>query len=216
MPGKSWGPFSGRQLTTIIVSLIIGVVLLPSAVWAVDSFTNVAIQDPVSGYKVGVTSSRKALVSDGSGSMTVDGTVSAREMPYNLLQHWAGFPTSTSGCTPIATPDAGKALVIKTLHIDTWENPSPGSLEYLTFTYGPASDPCVNLLDDINPSGIGQDALDFSAGVALPAGNVLAAFVTGSLKTEVYAFGFQITGSTAPAAGVAATSDSPLPGRLKK
>src|SRR5437868_11351509 len=73
---KTWGPFTGRQLTTIVIALIAGVVLLPGAVWAVDSFTNVAIQDPISGAKASVDASHHVIVGDGSGALSVDGTVS--------------------------------------------------------------------------------------------------------------------------------------------
>lgn len=55
MPARTWGPFTGRQLTTIIVASIL-VVGVPGTAWAVDTFTNVAIEDPVSGLKATVDS----------------------------------------------------------------------------------------------------------------------------------------------------------------
>src|SRR4051794_8894691 len=76
MGQKTWGPFNGRQLTVIVVALIIGVVALPGAVWAVDTFSNVAIQDPVTGVKASVNKSKSVLVGDASGPLTVDGKVS--------------------------------------------------------------------------------------------------------------------------------------------
>src|SRR5438132_12146869 len=51
---RTWGPFTGRHLTTIVVTLIAGLVLVPSTVWAVDTFSNVAVEDPVSGAKASV------------------------------------------------------------------------------------------------------------------------------------------------------------------
>src|SRR5947208_7709311 len=74
---KTWGPFTGRQLTAIVITLIVGVVMLPGAVWAVDTFSNVAIEDPVSGAKASVDATHHVLVGDGSGALTVDGTVYA-------------------------------------------------------------------------------------------------------------------------------------------
>src|SRR5436309_2499091 len=74
---KTWGPFTGRQLTVIIVALIAGVVMLPGVTWAVDAFSNVAVEDPVSGVKAQVDATRHLVVGDGSGALTVDGTVSA-------------------------------------------------------------------------------------------------------------------------------------------
>ncbi len=80
---KTWGPFTGRQLTTMIVALMIGVIFLPSAVWAVDTFSNVAIEDPVSGTKAGVDASHHLLTNG-----TVAGSVSAiprpPSTPWNL------------------------------------------------------------------------------------------------------------------------------------
>jgi hypothetical protein len=67
-PKRRWGPFSGRQLTVIIVSLMVGLVLVPSTVWAVDTFSNVAIEDPVSGVKASV---------DAQHNLAVAGTVHA-------------------------------------------------------------------------------------------------------------------------------------------
>jgi hypothetical protein len=92
MQQRTWGPFNGRHLTTIAVALIVGMVLVPGAVYAVDTFTNVAIQDPTSGAKTKVTNGGLLRVSasgkvtvddageslsvdDGGGAMTVDGTV---------------------------------------------------------------------------------------------------------------------------------------------
>src|SRR4051812_30278413 len=74
---RTWGPFTGRQLTVIIVAFMAAIVMLPGVTWAVDSFSNMAIQDPVSGVKAQVDSTRRLMVGDGSGPLTVNGTVSA-------------------------------------------------------------------------------------------------------------------------------------------
>src|SRR2546423_1557860 len=73
MEPRTWGPFTGRQLTVMIVTLIIGVAMLPGAVWAVDTFSNVAIQDPPTGVKTKVNSSHALGVGDWSGPLPVDG-----------------------------------------------------------------------------------------------------------------------------------------------
>ena len=75
MPQSTWGPFTGRQLMLMFIALMAAVVLLPGAVYAVDAFSNVAIQDPTSGVKAKVTNAGALRVSDSSGPMTVDGTV---------------------------------------------------------------------------------------------------------------------------------------------
>src|SRR5690349_20915287 len=109
---RSWGPFSGRQLTVIIVTAIVAI-FVPGTVWAGDTFSNVAIEDPVSGVKASVDSGHHLKVSDGSGAMTVDGTVTATETSPAKLVHVFG-PAAT-GCTSIYNVPAGKALVLKSV-----------------------------------------------------------------------------------------------------
>jgi hypothetical protein len=197
-PAKTWGPFSGRQLTVIIVCLIVGVVMLPSAVWAVDAFTNVAVQDPVSGVKASVDASHHLFVTSGSVPLAVGGTVTAKESPYNALKHFASFVRPDT-CLPLAAPStSGTALVIKTAHVDTYLNPTPGSGNFVQLFYGPPANPCAVFVDDVNPSGIGVTVLDFGAGLALPKGDVLAGLSGGGVGADVSAFGFEIAGSFAP------------------
>src|SRR4051812_2176426 len=76
MAQRTWGPFNGRRLTGIAAGLIIGVVAIPGAVCAVDTFSNAAVQDPVTGVKASVNKSRGVLVGDAPGPLTVDGKVS--------------------------------------------------------------------------------------------------------------------------------------------
>src|SRR4051812_32613554 len=88
--------FTGRQVTTMVVAFVVGAVLIPGAAFAVDAFQNVAVEDPVSGAKASVDASHHVLVSDGSGPMTVDGTLSGR--PYLPTKPWYfnGNQSSTS------------------------------------------------------------------------------------------------------------------------
>lgn len=67
---RRWGPFSGGQLTTMIVASIIALAL-PGGAWAVDTFTNVAVQDPSTGVKAAVT---------GDGRLKVDPQAQGNEV----------------------------------------------------------------------------------------------------------------------------------------
>ncbi len=108
-PAKTWGPFNGRQLTTIIVAIVIGVIATPTAVWAVDTFSNVAIQDPVTGVKAQVDNNRRLVISalprppatPWSLSIDVDPATSAQTpvagpsiTPINLTSLSIGYKTS--------------------------------------------------------------------------------------------------------------------------
>jgi hypothetical protein len=65
--GRGWGPFSGGQLTTIVVTFAV-LLLLPVGAWAV-SFSNVAITDPggVNQAKVDGGKNLHAAVADPAG-----------------------------------------------------------------------------------------------------------------------------------------------------
>jgi hypothetical protein len=75
---KTWGPFSGPQLTTI-VCVIVAAVMFPAGAWAAVSFSNVAITDPGGVNRAKVDTTGKLAVGDGSGPLTVDGTVGSRQ-----------------------------------------------------------------------------------------------------------------------------------------
>ncbi|HXJ66280.1 MAG TPA: hypothetical protein VNN79_21170, partial [Actinomycetota bacterium] len=59
---RTWRPFSGGQLTVIIVTFMVGVMLVPGTVWAVGAFSNVAVQDPISGVKASVDATHHLAV----------------------------------------------------------------------------------------------------------------------------------------------------------
>jgi hypothetical protein len=104
MSRRSFGPFSGTHLTVIIVA-VVAVVGLPSALFAVDAFSNVAIEDPVSGVKASVDSHHRLKTS-------ATGTVIATEAtPANLVRFHA-VPSGFT-CTQAYAIPAGKALILK-------------------------------------------------------------------------------------------------------
>jgi len=99
---RTWGPFTGRQLTAIVIAIIVGGVLVPSTVWAVDTFSNVAIEDPVSGSKAAVDSARRLTIAG-----PVSGSVSAIPRPptspwYASQDVFTPTPVALAG--PSATP----------------------------------------------------------------------------------------------------------------
>jgi hypothetical protein len=104
MSRKSLGPFSGLHLTIIIVAIIV-VAGIPGTVWAVDSFSNVAIEDPATGVKASVDTQHRlqtlATLRPGSATETA---------PANLVRLFR-FPTP--GCTALYTLPVAKALIVK-------------------------------------------------------------------------------------------------------
>jgi hypothetical protein len=205
---KTWGPFSGRQLTTMVVSLIL-VLGIPGTVWAVDTFSNVAIEDPVTGVKASVDSSKRLKVGDGSGAMTIDGTTTSHEAAANTLFRSATFPPSNGACTPVATPPAGKALIIKSVALNTYSVISPpGSGRNGVFYLG--TNGCEVIVLDINPPGVGPINQPFEPGLGVPAGKRLWVSAN-NISAEVYTFGYSVLASAVPASSFSGSTKGGLP-----
>jgi len=184
MPQKSFGPFSGAQLTAIVVAVL--AFLLPTTLWAVDAFTNVAIQDPVSGNKAAVDSSRKLSVYDPNSF--------ADEYPGTIVR----FVHDTVGgtCRKIATPPAGKALVLKTLAIDTFQLTVTGNGYGIYFYIGPT---CSSSAVSHHPPAFGLTTVNFEPGLVVRAGQSLWVSSQTTVQAEVYGFGYLVASSWAPA-----------------
>jgi len=101
--GRGLGPFTSGHLTIIVVTLVI-VVAFPFAAFAVTG-NNVFVTDPTSGTRAKVDSGGHVLVGDGSGALTVDGTVAARpSLPSTPFQFNIDAPsggTFVSGPAPV-------------------------------------------------------------------------------------------------------------------
>jgi hypothetical protein len=185
---KSWGPFTGRQLTTIFCAVLLAAVMVPVGSYAL-SFTNVAITDP--------RGSNQAKV-DGAGNLAVSGTVTARPAPPAALVRGN---RSVSACTPIVAPPSGKALVLTSVHVNVYQNPTPGFANNVLLFAAPG---CAgSLVDVVNPAGIGVTALDYGNGLAIPANGGLFATVQGGVRAEVYANGYTVASSQVSATSVA-------------
>src|SRR5690349_3719284 len=76
---KTWGPFTGQQLT-VMISVAIVMVLFPVGAWAVTG-SNVFVTDATAGTHAKVDSTGHVLVGDGTGPLSVDGTVQGRPVP---------------------------------------------------------------------------------------------------------------------------------------
>lgn len=70
---KTWGPFTGRQLVTMVCVIVVAIVV-PVGAWAA-TLTNVAITDPGGVHRATVDATGKLAVGDGSGPLTIDGAV---------------------------------------------------------------------------------------------------------------------------------------------
>jgi hypothetical protein len=131
-------------------------------------------------------------VGDGSGPMTVDGTVTAQRAPTAAFFHSPLRNVSTSTCTPIVTPPGTKALIIRGIRVDTYTDPSPGPSQFVAIYQ--TSD-CTRVVAEVNPPSVGQTVVPFDPGLGVPNGASLSANVGGSVAAEVFVDGYTVPGS---------------------
>jgi hypothetical protein len=148
-----------------------------------------------------VDAAGKLYVGDGSGPVTVDGTTTGAEAPANTLYHGLAFPSSSGDCTPLATPPTGKALIIKSVALDTVIIGTPGSGVFAGFYLGTSG--CESLVLEINPSGVGLINQPFEPGLAVPAGKRLWV-ATHNISSDVYTYGYTVASSAVPASAAVA------------
>jgi hypothetical protein len=82
---RMWRPFSGGQLTIIIVTFMVGVMMVPGTVWAVGAFTKVAVQDPISGVKASVDATHHLAVA-GKVTGTVHAIAASPTLPFSFSE----------------------------------------------------------------------------------------------------------------------------------
>jgi hypothetical protein len=105
---RTWGPFTGRQLTTLLVVLIVAVVV-PVGAWAVGQ--DVYITDATSGEQAKVDSAGNLQAKAGLGSMAVP------HVPPAWSYHSSIFFAS-EGCTNVtAELPSNKALVVTSITV---------------------------------------------------------------------------------------------------
>jgi hypothetical protein len=169
---------TGNHITILGVTSILAV--MSGAVWSVDAYTNVAVQDPTNGRKAAIDVQRQLLVKDTRGAADL--------LHGTYVRFWK--PALTA-CTAIATPPAGKSLVIKSLMSNTYINPTPGSGHFIYFYVGTG---CVasSVVGSINPGGIGIDSLSFEPGLVVPSGQSLFFYKSSTIQSEVFGTGYSI------------------------
>jgi len=159
------GPFTGRQLTAIIVAIVIAVGL-PTGAYASGAFTSVVVQDPVSGAQANVTPAGQLQVAPAAPSTLFQVT----SFLYGNASSWGTSET---------VPPPGDALVVTGLHIDTFRDPS-GSEIYLYLMQGN----CGTLVNEdgigyfempLTPLTLGEEEFPLDTGLVVPSGDSLCA-----------------------------------------
>ncbi len=190
---RTWGPFNGRQLTTIICVGVV-TVLFPVTAFAVSG-SPVFLLDP---------HTRKSAAVDLSGNVQTKVNGGA---PGNLAAT-SQFVQSNelvlaSAFVPLLTP-GGKELIVTDVHLDWFGVPVPASDPFVVLEVGDQGT-CANVavassqVFDL-PATQGFDQVKFSPGYIVPAGKALCARVETTAGTAIVnGFGYFVAAGSVAA-----------------
>jgi hypothetical protein len=166
-------------------------VFVPGTLWAVDAFTNVAIEDPLTGTKASVNSARRLGV---FGSVTATETSAANF--YRFIE--AVFPTDP--CLVVATPPKNKALILKAIVLNTNRMAAPPAYnKYVVLFAGKScASSSAQIVAYVNPPGIGVTTIPLDPGLGIPAGQSLWA-KTYNISVDVGGTGYTVSAASVPA-----------------
>ena len=187
--GRGWGPFSGGQLTTIIVAIAV-VAGFPFAAGAVTPGTSVFVTDPTSAVQAKVST---------AGALNVSGSVSANNAsPMNLYQLYSNPGASVWNL--VAAPPTGKALIITSVVVDT-SSVTPALSQEVIFDVSTTDASCATVgsqLVHIHPATIGATTIPIPSGFVIPAKRALCAEGTHNIISNTFVYGYLVPAGTAP------------------
>jgi hypothetical protein len=195
--------FSRPSTGTILGAIALFVALSGTALAATGTVVNIA--DPTTASHVAhVDANGKLQI--GGGPVSLSGTATTQIAPPSAYVHRFGFDNSST-CAVIAQPPTGKAMIIRDVRIDVFQDPSPG-ISQLVALYDDTT--CSDLVADVNPPTVGETVLPFDPGLGIAAGSALSMVTNGSVAAEVYTDGYSVPSNQVPAAPAgAARTESP-------
>jgi hypothetical protein len=174
MQVRTWGPFTGRQLTTMFCVTVV-MVLLPVAAWGAAA-SHVVVD---------------------SGKITVASPVAA-----NVAQRSQFISSGTQKLVPangtdilLIAPPTGRGLVITSVHLN-WVSNNAGAYIHV-FTGSPACSLEANVLEWDLGTVAGDIDAAITPGYVVPPGKVLCAHIGGTATLYVNAFGYIVAAGDA-------------------
>jgi hypothetical protein len=167
--GRGLGPFSGGQLTIIIIAVVV-MVGLPVGAYAVVSGSNSFITDATSGVRAHVTSTGQ-LQTHPNGPLTVTGVA----RPANAVDLFTKSvdPPSDAYCTAIAPPP-GHALIVTSVKVSSFVWSPTAPTRALFYLYRVAGD-CngntqIQQIDLLSTGNADNATVPFASGLVIPDG----------------------------------------------
>ena len=188
---RGLGPFSGAQLTIIIVTFAL-LLLFPIGAWAVSG-SNVFVTDAISGQHASVNT---------AGALNV-----AQAGPKSFF--YRGVPADVATFKQVIAAPPGRALVFPSIAYNVFKATVTGANHFIGIAVSKTNDTCSQVVIDptsgltaanLNPATVGETVIPFQPGLVVPAGRALCAFNIDptNIGAEVYAYGFTIAAASAP------------------
>ena len=137
----------------------------------------------------------KLNVGDGSGALSIDGTTTSREADPSALFRGLAFPSTGGRCVALATPPAGKALVLKSVALDTLAATNPGA-GFAGFYLGAST--VRKFRHGHQPTWARPDQPAVRARSRGARGAASMGRPASSIASEAFAFGYVTTASSVP------------------
>jgi hypothetical protein len=194
-----------RPSPALVLAFVALLVAMGGTAYAATSIVNLA--DPTTpANKAKVDATGHLYVGDGAGRLSVDGTVTAQPAPASAFYHHGSLNLrENSGCVLIATPPAGKALVVRQARVNVLPVTSPGpGHEVVLWASADCNGPYVGRA---YAASVAQYAvIPFDPGLGIPAGSALSAQFFGSAQGDIFVDGFTVASSLVPGSGASGAS----------
>jgi hypothetical protein len=217
----------------LLVGFVAALVLIPTAAVAVTS--SVIIKGGTLAGQAGVTSTHQLLTNgeiQGSSGNQADVNASGQLKTSSAIQGApSGNQAEVTGAgqllgttvapanfyqpslqpvqlnlTGVFAAPAGQALVVTSIRIDTYINPTPGGGNNIFFEVETGTT-CTGSFagtysEYINPGGLGETILPLDPGLGVPMGDALCAVPNGSPQSEVSVSGYTVPPGEVTSSGV--------------
>ncbi|GAA5141421.1 hypothetical protein GCM10023340_03130 [Nocardioides marinquilinus] len=188
-PSRRLGPFSGAQLTVLLVVALLAVSLPVGAVAAVKA-SRTAISSADGRKVVGVTGGRLQVQTQPPAVAT------ARVAPLADALDPTVVGVLGSTCTTFVTAPARRAVVVTSINVDAYDVPSPPGPGRAVFLF---RGDCSTQVQTVNPGSVGVTTLEYEPGLVVPAGGRLSALTLGGVAAELTVSGYLVApGAVAP------------------
>lgn len=187
---RGLGPFSSRQLTAIAISAVVALGLPVGATAAANVM------------KVSITSGngqQRAQVTDGRLQVQTawPEILTTQVAPPSTFVATTQTSITSISCRPVVLAPSSRGLVITSVRVNVFANPSPGAGNGVYFYLG---DPQCRSekIATVNPATLGVQQLSFAPGLPVAKGDGLYAQAGGAVDADVFVSGYTVSGGSVP------------------